>query len=515
MRIPSGTTDQYIYFVAVDSTDLKSRETGLTGFTVYWSRNGGAATQDASVTVNEVDATNMPGVYEYLVTEGTTIDAGDDSQEYVLHITHASMAPVTRVIEIYRPKITVGNTLGVAADGDISGNVDGAVGSVTGNVGGNVVGSVANVTGGINTAAGTITTLDGLDTAQDSQHSTTQSNIAALNDLDAAGVATAVWNAATATYGGAGTYGQAVEDVLDDTGTSGVVVASGTVTTVSGNVNGSVGSVTGGINTAAGTLTTLDGLDTAQDSQHASTQADIAALNDPTVAAIADAVWDEVITGVQHNVPTSAARYLREAAQATGLSGTAQSATTSTLVLASGAVTADDIMNGEVVFIIDGTGAGQARVITDSVASTDTITVLTNWTTTPDSTSIYSIRPGDAVVRQILDQAVAATATVDFDDLDAILTDTAAMGTTVNTEVSDVLKTDTISEMSQQAPPATPTFEEAIMYLYMALRNKLDVDTTGGTDYKEFYNDAGTVIWKKAVSDDGSTYTEAEGITGP
>ena len=38
-----------------------------------------------------------------------------------------------------------------------------------------------------------------------------------FNDLDAAGVATAVWNAATITYGGAGTYGQAVEDIVEDT----------------------------------------------------------------------------------------------------------------------------------------------------------------------------------------------------------------------------------------------------------------------------------------------------------
>ncbi|MCA9245017.1 MAG: hypothetical protein KDA32_13755, partial [Phycisphaerales bacterium] len=40
----------------------------------------------------------------------------------------------------------------------------------------------------------------------------------------------------------------------------------------------SVGAVTGGINTGSGTITTLDGLDTAQDGQHATTQAAIAAI---------------------------------------------------------------------------------------------------------------------------------------------------------------------------------------------------------------------------------------------
>ncbi len=69
----------------------------------------------------------------------------------------------------------------------------------------------------------------------------------------------------------------------------------------------------------------------------------------------------------------------------------------------------------------------------------------------------------------------------------------------VNTEVADVMKADTIAEMAQQAPPTNPTFEEAVMYLYMALVHKVDITAT----LKEFHNDAGTVIWKKTLSDDG------------
>lgn len=117
MRIPSGVTDQYIYFVAVDATDLKTREVGLTTFTVYRSRNGGTAAAMTTPTINETDTTNMPGVYELLLDEDMTIDAGDDSQEMVFHITHAGMAPVTRTIELYRPKITEGNTLDVTSTG--------------------------------------------------------------------------------------------------------------------------------------------------------------------------------------------------------------------------------------------------------------------------------------------------------------------------------------------------------------------------------------------------------------
>jgi hypothetical protein len=81
----------------------------------------------------------------------------------------------------------------------------------------------------------------------------------------------------------------------------------------------------------------------------------------------------------------------------------------------------------------------------------------------------------------------------------------------VNAEVVDVLFTDTISELAQAIPAATPTVATAIMLVYMALRNKLDI--TSST--MEIHNDAGTVIAKKALTDDGTTYSEAEAVAGP
>ena len=111
MRIPSGVTDQFIYFVAVDATDKTTRETGLSSFTVYRSRNGAAAAAMTTPTVNETDATNMPGVYELLLDEDMTITAGNDSEEMAFHITATGMEPVTRTIELYRPKVTAGETI--------------------------------------------------------------------------------------------------------------------------------------------------------------------------------------------------------------------------------------------------------------------------------------------------------------------------------------------------------------------------------------------------------------------
>lgn len=99
-----------MFFVAVDATDLKTRETALSSFTVVGSLDGAADVTFTTPTVAEIDATTMPGVYTLLLDELTTLASGHDTEELCLHITQASMAPVTRVVEIYRPKFTEGQT---------------------------------------------------------------------------------------------------------------------------------------------------------------------------------------------------------------------------------------------------------------------------------------------------------------------------------------------------------------------------------------------------------------------
>jgi hypothetical protein len=73
-------------------------------------------------TTAELDSSNMPGVYSLLLDEDMTIGSGNDSEEMVFHITKTGMAPVTRTIELYRPKITEGVTLTVSG-GAASANV--------------------------------------------------------------------------------------------------------------------------------------------------------------------------------------------------------------------------------------------------------------------------------------------------------------------------------------------------------------------------------------------------------
>ncbi len=96
-------------------------------------------------------------------------------------------------------------------------------------------------------------------------------------------------------------------------------------------------------------------------------------------------------------------------------------------------------------------------------------------------------------------------------------TEVAAILAAVDTEVAAIkAKTDNLpgaalAELPQAALPATPSMEQLLMALYMALRNRLDVTATT----KSVTNDAGTVIFKKALSDDGTTYSEAKAVSGP
>lgn len=72
----------------------------------------------------------------------------------------------------------------------------------------------------------------------------------------------------------------------------------------------------------------------------------------------------------------------------------------------------------------------------------------------------------------------------------------------VNSEVADVLKTDTISELGSE-PGTNPTFEKAIMWLYMLFRCK----RTANASEEAVYNNAETKISEATVSDDTATYT--------
>ena len=78
----------------------------------------------------------------------------------------------------------------------------------------------------------------------------------------------------------------------------------------------------------------------------------------------------------------------------------------------------------------------------------------------------------------------------------------------VLTQVNTALDT-AITELAVAIPSATPSLRTATMLMYMALRNKLKVQTSG-VDALEVHNDAGTLITKKLITDDGTDLTEAK-----
>ena len=105
------------------------------------------------------------------------------------------------------------------------------------------------------------------------------------------------------------------------------------------------------------------------------------------------AIWDRLLTGATHNENGSAGRRLRALSGQILEDGIAQSATANTIVLESGDVTTDNEFVRSKVIIVGGTGTGQEAIITESVASTDTLTVTPAWLVTPDATSEYEILP--------------------------------------------------------------------------------------------------------------------------
>ena len=263
--------------------------------------------------------------------------------------------------------------------------------------------------------------------------------IAALNDPTAATVAAAVWDALLASHVGAGSFGLAMADLA--------TILADTNELQSDDVPGL-----------------------------------IAALNDPTLVAIADAVWDEPKAG--HVSVTTFGDLATDLDSVLADTNELQVDDVPGLIAALNDPTVAAIVNG----VWDELLSGHVTAGTFGLAMADLATILVD-------TGDMQPKIGAPAV----DLAADIAALNDLSTAD------------VNAQVVDVLKTDTIADIAQGIPPATPTFEEAVMYLYSALRNRADADASE----KIFFNNADVAIWKKALSDAAGVYSEAEGASGP
>lgn len=110
-------------------------------------------------------------------------------------------------------------------------------------------------------------------------------------------------------------------------------------------------------------------------------------------SAIAAAVWDEVLTGNTHNIQKSAGKLLRNLGNLVVHTDTAQGPAVNgnQIKLAAAASAIDGAYDPSLIAIVDGTGAGQSRLIFQYEGSSRIATVDRTWKVEPDNTSEYVI----------------------------------------------------------------------------------------------------------------------------
>jgi hypothetical protein len=130
------------------------------------------------------------------------------------------------------------------------------------------------------------------------EHDTTQSAISALNNPSAAQIADAVWDEALADHTTAGSMG-ANQNLIDDIEADTASLNDTKITTARANNLDNLDT------TVSSREAETDAASRASNNQteHDATQSAISNLNDPTAAAIADAVWDEALA--DHVAPGS------------------------------------------------------------------------------------------------------------------------------------------------------------------------------------------------------------------
>jgi len=205
---------------------------------------------------------------------------------------------------------------------------------------------------------------------------------------------------------------------------TGAVTMGATAVNITGNITGNLSGTVGSVTGAVGSVTTKTGYELA------ATGADLILKSSTFALAIADAVWDEVITSANHAVADSSALYVRNLYQSVvtriAQCGDAGGATTIDLDAAASAV--NDYYKGQVIAICGGTGAGQARVCTSYVGATNVATISPAWATNPDGDSWFAVlNVGSVVVAALADGSItAASIATDAIDADALAADAVA-----------------------------------------------------------------------------------------
>lgn len=125
-------------------------------------------------------------------------------------------------------------------------------------------------------------------------------------------------------------------------------------------------------------------------------------------SSVANVMWDEILTGSLHNIQNSAGKRLRDIASQAIHTDTANGPAVNgnQIELADAASDVDGAYDPAMITIIDGTGAGQTRMILQYNGVNRIATVDRNWKVNPDATSEYIVfsHPGREHVNEGLAQ---------------------------------------------------------------------------------------------------------------
>jgi len=598
LKIKEGTIYKLVrVFIQDSSSTTGAGLTGLvynsSGLTAHYLPEGDAtatAITLATMTVGtwatggfkEVDATNMPGVYEIGLPDAV-IDATSEGSTLVMLKGATNMAPVLLEIELdkidYRDSVRAGLTALPNAAADAAGGLiisdaggldidtmDSHISTFASS--GITASTVTDKTG--YSISGSKTTLDALNDVSTAEVNTqvdtalsdigldhlVSASVTGTDITDNSIIAYMVSKSATADWDSFVNTTDALEAIADSAGgdataanqttiinhltdvkgtsfvkdTHSLTDITADVTGINGDamrgtdnallaasaptnfgdlaITASTGRVTVGTNadktgySISGSITTLDG------------------LNDPTAAAIADAVLDESLAA--HNTGGTLGKAIRQIKEgvvsAESTVNDASATTTSFVTALTSAV--DDFYNDKILVFIGGALTGQARIISDYNGTTKAITFDEATTSAPANGDGFIILGIHSHTLTQIKQEVRTEMDSNSTQLAAIVADTNELqGDWVNGGRLDLildsvlsLLDDARSEPGQGAPPVNPDAMTKLDYLYKAWRNK---KTQTATTFSLF-DDAGTTVDHKAtVSDDGTTATIGEVETGP
>jgi hypothetical protein len=135
----------------------------------------------------------------------------------------------------------------------------------------------------------------------------------------------------------------------------------------------------------------------------ASANAFTGAAGSTTLTALATG---SITAAVIANGAIDSATFANDTGLASIRSNTAQAGAATTITLDASASAVNDFYNDDLVYIVSGTGVGQARFITNYDGSTKVATVGT-WATNPDNTSVFTILPSGSAAGALTAAGIA------------------------------------------------------------------------------------------------------------